>query len=148
MANQPLRRGRRLTRAALDRIFTPLGTRPNDSITPIEGVSPVNVIHLIGNLGADPEIKGGRSNPVATISVATTERFKDAKGERQEKTTWHRVVAFGTLAKLMDEHCFKGQKIAITGRQEHRSYEADGTTKYISEVIANTVEFLTWKERR
>ena len=83
----------------------------------------MNVMFLIGNVGRDPEIRtttGG--SKVATFSIATTERWKDKDGERQERTTWHNCVVWGPLVNVVEDYVHKGSKIAVQGRMEVRKY--------------------------
>ena len=106
----------------------------------------VNVVHLIGNLGKDPELRyttSGRAS--ASFSIATTESWKDADGKKQEKTEWHRLVAWGKLAEIIGEWLKKGSKVYIEGRLQTRSYEQDGVKKYITEVVADQIEMLGGK---
>jgi len=99
-----------------------------------------NCVHLVGNLGNDPdvkEVKGGRR--MARISVATNERFKDANGEWKEDVQWHPVVAWGKQAELVADQLRKGSKVSLEGRLVHRSYEAkDGQKRYVTEVVLST----------
>lgn len=99
----------------------------------------VNKVILIGNLGADPEIRtfqnGGR---VANLSVATSESWKDkATGERKEKTQWHRVVVNNeNLVGICEKYLKKGAKVYLEGQLETRKYtDKDGTEKYTTEVV-------------
>ena len=101
----------------------------------------LNKAILIGNLGADPEVKstanGGR---VATLSVATSQQWKGADGNRQEKTQWHRVICWNNkvgaqLADVAEKYCRKGEKVYIEGEIEYRSWQdKDGQTKYTTEI--------------
>ncbi len=111
----------------------------------------LNKVTLIGNLGADPEVRsttnGGR---VATLSVATGRQWTDAKGEKQEKTQWHRVVLWNnkgaTLADVAEKFCKKGDKIYIEGEIEYRSWQdKDGQTKYTTEINARELILLSGK---
>jgi len=109
----------------------------------------LNKVTLIGNLGQDPEVRstanGGR---VANFSVATSRQWSGAGGDKQEKTEWHRIVAWnnnkGTgLADLVEKYCKKGDKIYIEGRIEYRSWQdKEGQTRYTTEIIANEVILL------
>ena len=87
-----------------------------------------NLVVLIGNVGADPEIKYTQSNvPVANFNVATSESWKDKNsGEWQEKTEWHRIVAWRHLAEKAERTIKKGDQVCIEGKITHRSYEKDG----------------------
>ena len=104
----------------------------------------VNKALLIGNLGQDPELRYTMSGtPVCNMRLATNERFYNAAGELQERTTWHRVVAFGKLAETCGEHLSKGRRVFVEGRIQSRSYEdQEGATRYITEIVAQSVKFL------
>lgn len=98
----------------------------------------VNKVILVGNLGADPEIRSLQSgDKVANLSLATSESWKDkTSGERREKTEWHRVVIFNQgLVKVCESYLKKGSKVYIEGQLETRSWEQDGQKKYTTEVV-------------
>lgn len=101
-----------------------------------------NKVQLIGNLGVDPEIKhvaGDRT--VARMTLATSETYKDAKGEKVTDTQWHNLIAWGKTAEIAGEHLKKGQRIAVEGKLINRSYEdKKGVKRYVTEVLVN--EFL------
>jgi len=105
----------------------------------------VNKVILLGHLGKDPELKytpSGRA--VAQFSLATNERWTGQDGQKNEKTTWHNIVAWGKQAEVMKEYLRKGSQVFIEGRIDNRSYEKkDGTGKaYISEVIVQNFQFI------
>lgn len=105
----------------------------------------VNSVTVIGNLGGDPQARSLPSgDSVANFSLATTERFKDRNGERQERTEWHRIVAFGKLAEACAQYLSKGRQVYVEGRLTTREYEAkDGSGKrYRTEIVARQVRFL------
>jgi len=105
----------------------------------------MNKVILIGHAGKDTEVKQVTEDfKVAKLSLATTERYTK-NGEKQEKTTWHNLVAYNKVASLLGDYVHKGDKICVIGKIETRSYESDGTTKYITEVIVNELEFLGGK---
>lgn len=101
----------------------------------------VNKVILIGNLGADPEIRhtqDGRA--IANLRVATSESWRDKNsGERKEKTEWHRVSVFNEgLAKVAEQYCRKGQKVYIEGQLQTRKWtDQSGTERYSTEVVLN-----------
>jgi single-strand DNA-binding protein len=107
----------------------------------------VNKVILIGNLGADPELKFVPSgDAVMKLRLATTERFKDKAGNKQEKTDWHTVVMFGKRAEALNKLLNKGSRIAIEGRIQTRSWEdKDGSKRYATDIVANDVELLDSK---
>ena len=99
----------------------------------------VNKVNLIGNLGADPEIRRTQDGrPIANLSVATSESWRDKNtGERKEKTEWHRVVIFNEgLCKIVEQYLKKGSKIYLEGQLQTRKYtDKDGVEKYSTEVV-------------
>lgn len=98
----------------------------------------VNKVILVGNLGADPEIRNFQSgDKVANLSIATSESWKDKNsGERKERTEWHKVVVFNQgLVKLCESYLKKGSKVYIEGQLETRSWEQDGQKKYTTEIV-------------
>ncbi|MEL6545738.1 MAG: single-stranded DNA-binding protein [Myxococcota bacterium] len=104
----------------------------------------VNKVILVGNLGQDPEVRYSASgNPVANFSIATSESWNDKNGQRQERTEWHRIVAWGKLAELCGEYLGKGRQVYVEGKLQTRNWEdRDGNKRYTTEIIANQVTFL------
>lgn len=104
----------------------------------------VNKVIIIGNLGQDPEVRYTASgNPVANFSVATSEQWNDKNGQRQERTEWHRIVAWGKLAELCGEYLSKGRQCYVEGKLQTRNWEdRDGHKRYTTEIVANQVTFL------
>lgn len=107
----------------------------------------INKAILIGNLGADPEIRYTQSGTqVATFSVATTERWKGQDGQMQENTEWHRIVAWGRLAEICGEYLNKGSRVYIEGRIQTRKWQdQDGNDKYTTEIVAREMKMLSPK---
>ncbi|HEY0708706.1 MAG TPA: single-stranded DNA-binding protein [Polyangia bacterium] len=104
----------------------------------------VNKVILIGNLGADPELKYTPSNrPLANLSVATNEVFKDKSGQRQERTEWHRVTVWGEQAETCSKYLAKGRSVYVEGRLQTRSWDdKDGKKRYSTDIVADRVVFL------
>lgn len=105
----------------------------------------VNKVILIGNLGADPDVRTtGQGQMVATLSIATSERFKDRDGAQQERTEWHRVVLWGKTAELAQRYLQKGRKVYVEGRIQTRSWDdpQSGQKRYSTEVVASELTFL------
>lgn len=103
----------------------------------------VNKVILVGNLGADPELKyTPSSRAVVNMSIATTEHFKDKGGQRQEKTEWHRITVWGDTAENCAKYLAKGRSVYIEGRLQTRSWEKDGQKHYATDVVADRVVFL------
>lgn len=105
----------------------------------------VNKAIIIGNLGDDPELRyTNNNNATCTLSVATNERWKDKNGEPQERTEWHRVVVFGRQAENCNQYLKKGRNVYIEGRIQTRKWEdKDGNNRYTTEIVAQTVQFLS-----
>jgi single-strand DNA-binding protein len=103
----------------------------------------VNKVILVGNLGADPELKYTPSNrALCNLRIATTEVFKDKSGQRQEKTEWHRVTVWGDSAENCSKYLAKGRSVYVEGRLQTRSYDKDGQKHYATDVVADRVVFL------
>jgi single-strand DNA-binding protein len=104
----------------------------------------VNKVILIGNLGRDPELKTtGSGGAVCNFSIATSETWKDKSGVKQEKTTWHRIVAWGKNAELCAEFLSKGRQAYIEGKLDVRKYtDKAGAEREVTEVVVERVVFL------
>lgn len=105
----------------------------------------LNNVQLIGNLGADPDLKVvGDNRPLATFSLATTRRWKDRDGEPLEKTHWHRIVAWGRQAELVGQLLEKGRLIYLEGELEPQSWEdkETGETRYRTQVHLRRFQLL------
>ena len=110
-------------------------------------MSSVNKVIIIGNLGKEPERRYFQDGTaVCNFSVATSEKWTDkASGEKKEKTEWHRVTAFRKLAEICIQYLRKGSKVYIEGKLQTRSYEKDGQTLYVTEIIADNMTMLDTK---
>jgi single-strand DNA-binding protein len=97
----------------------------------------LNKVMLIGNLGRDPELKATPSGAqVAAFSMATNRKWKDKKGELQEETQWHNIVAWSQAAEFIATYLKKGSKLYVEGRLTHRTWEGqDGQKRYATEVV-------------
>jgi single-strand DNA-binding protein len=105
----------------------------------------VNKVILVGNLGNDPEVRYLPSgNAVATLSVATTDNWKDKQtGERQERTEWHRVVLFNRLGEIAGEYLRKGSKVYLEGSLRTRKWQdKNGVERYTTEIVASELQML------
>ncbi len=104
----------------------------------------VNKVILIGNLGRDPELRYTQSGQAVTnFSLATTDRFSNKSGEREERTEWHRVVAWARTAELCAQYLSKGRAVYVEGRLQTREWEdKEGQKRRTTEVVAQTVQFL------
>jgi single-strand DNA-binding protein len=113
-------------------------------ITKEDSMASVNKAILIGNLGADPELRytpGGQA--VTNFSMATTERFKNKEGEQQERTEWHNIVCWRRTAEIANEYLKKGSPVYIEGSIQYRSYEdKDGIKRYRTDIVAQRLQLL------
>lgn len=104
----------------------------------------VNKVILIGNLGDDPEVRyTGTGQAVATIRMATNERWTDKGGQQQERTEWHRVIVWGKQAEQCKEYLSKGRQIYVEGRLQTREWnDKEGHKRYTTEIVAQRIQFL------
>ena len=107
----------------------------------------VNKVILVGNLGQDPEIRYMQNGKaVANLSMATSETWKDQQGQQQEKTEWHRVIAFDKLAEIIGEYVKKGSKIYCEGKLQTRKWtDQQGVERYSTEIVINEMQMLDSK---
>ncbi len=103
-----------------------------------------NKVQLIGHVGQEPEIKnleGGKK--VASFSIATNDSYTNDKGEKVEQTEWHKVIAWGKTAEIIEKYVTKGKEIAIEGKLTHRSYDdKNGEKRYVTEIVTNELVLL------
>ena len=104
----------------------------------------VNKVILVGNLGSDPQVRytpGGQA--VANFNIATSERFNNKAGEKEERTEWHRIVAWGKLAEICQQYLKKGKQVYIEGRLQTRQWEdQQGQKRQTTEIVAQTMQML------
>jgi single-strand DNA-binding protein len=107
----------------------------------------LNKVMVIGNLGADPEMRYTADGAAVTnFRIAASRNYTGADGERKEETEWFRIVAFRKLAELCNQYLQKGRRVYVEGRLQTRSWEGqDGQKRYTTEVIAQDVQFLDSK---
>ena len=107
-------------------------------------MSSLNKAQLIGNLGADPEIRQATNgNAIANLNIATSEKWTDKNGEKRENTEWHRVVIFGKLADVVGQHVRKGDRIYVEGKIQTRKWQdRDGNDRYTTEIVGNQMLML------
>jgi single-strand DNA-binding protein len=107
----------------------------------------INKAIIVGNLGADPEIRHTQSgSQVATFNVATTERWRDKEGQQQESTEWHRIVAWQRLAEICGEYLHKGSRVYIEGKIQTRKWQdQNGNDRYTTEITAREMKMLDRK---
>ena len=111
----------------------------------------INKVILVGNVGQDPEVRytGDASNgaKVATLRLATTERYRDRNGNLQEHTEWHSVVVWRNTADVVDKYVRKGTQLYIEGRLRTRSWDdQNGNKRYVTEILADTLQLLGRKQ--
>ncbi len=106
-----------------------------------------NSVQLIGRLGKDPEVRTFDTGKTkASFSIATSETYKNQKGEKVQDTQWHNLVIWGKLAEVAGQYLKKGSEIAIEGKLTHREYEtAGGEKRYVTEVNVNDMVMLSGK---
>lgn len=104
----------------------------------------INKVILVGNLGKDPEIRYTPSGmAVANFTLATSENYKNKEGQKETKTEWHRIVAFGKLAEICGEYLAKGRQVYIEGRLQTRQWEdKNGNKRSTTEIVTNTMQML------
>lgn len=104
----------------------------------------INKAIILGNVGRDPEVRYMPSGEaICNLSIATTRKWKDKSGERQEETEWHRVSLFGKLAEIAGEFVKKGKTVYIEGRIKTRKWtDKDGAEKYATEIIGDTMQMI------
>jgi single-strand DNA-binding protein len=103
----------------------------------------VNRVILVGNLGADPELRYTASGTaVAKFRIATSETFTDRQGAKQERTEWHRITAWGKLAEICGQYLSKGRMVYIEGRIRSDTWEQEGVKRYSYEIVADTMRML------
>lgn len=104
-----------------------------------------NRVQLIGRLGKDPEVKEFNDNKKASFSIATSETYKNQKGEKVEDTQWHNVVIWGKLAGVAEKYLKKGNEVAVEGKLIHRVYESKGEKRFVTEINVNDMLMLGGK---
>ena len=103
----------------------------------------LNKVQLIGRLGKDPEIRYTQgSEAVATVSLATSESWKDKNGEKQEKTEWHNLVFYRRLAEVVGEHLKKGSLIYVEAKITTEKYQKDGEDRYVTKIVVSEMKML------
>jgi single-strand DNA-binding protein len=104
----------------------------------------INKVILIGNLGGEPEVRYTPSGTaIANFSLATTDQWTTKEGGKEEKTEWHKIVAFGRLGEVCGEYLHKGKQVYIEGRIQTRAWEdKEGIKRYTTEIVANSMQML------
>lgn len=103
----------------------------------------MNQVTLLGRLGQDPDLNYTQTGtPVCNLSIATNKRWTDDQGQKQEKTEWHRAVAFGKQGETIAQYLKKGRQLLVQGELQTRSWDKDGETRYTTEVLVRSFEFV------
>ena len=108
----------------------------------------INKVILVGNLGRDPEVHTASSGNIVTqLSLATSRRVKNPDGSYGDETEWHRVICFSKLAEVARDYLAKGRQVYVEGRLRTRKWtDKDGTDKYVTEIICETLKLLGRKD--
>lgn len=108
----------------------------------------MNKVIICGNLGQDPELRyTSNGTAVAKLRIATNENWTDNDGKRKNTTVWHNIVVWRKQAESSKNFLEKGSKVLVEGRLQTRSWEADGNTRYITEIVATSIQFMDRKPR-
>ena len=104
----------------------------------------INRVIIVGNVGADPDVRDTKSGQIVNLRVATTDSRKNQQGQYEDETEWHRITVFGKTAEAMAQYCKKGNKVYVEGRIKQSKYQdkKDGTEKISVEIIATDVQLL------
>jgi single-strand DNA-binding protein len=113
-------------------------------------MSGVNKVILVGNLGANPELRFTQGQQaVANLRIATTEKWTDKNGQKQEATEWHRVVVWGKQAEIVGQYLTKGRQVYVEGRIRTRQWQdQQGQKRYTTEIVAQNVQMLGGRGER
>lgn len=124
-----------------------LGVRPTGKLIILKGIdmASLNKVMLIGSLGKDPEVNyTAAGQTVASFTIATTEKYKNKAGEQEERTEWHRIVAWGKLAEIVRDYVTKGKTVYIEGKLQTRKWQDQGgNDRYTTEIIADKLQMLS-----
>lgn len=105
----------------------------------------VNKVILLGRLGGDPESRQAGATTVANFTIATSDKYKDKQDQWQERTEWHRIVAWGKLADICAQYLHKGSQVYVEGKLQTRSWEKEGVKQYTTEVVLSEMQMLDGK---
>ena len=109
-----------------------------------------NRVNLIGNLGMNPQVREiGNGRKVARFTLATSESYRNSKGDKVTETQWHNIVAWGNQASFAERYMEKGQQVAVEGKLTHREYkDGKGEKRYITEVVVNEILILKYRDQQ
>jgi single-strand DNA-binding protein len=105
-----------------------------------------NSVQLVGHLGKDPEVKTFGDKKKASFTLATSDVYKNQKGEKITDTQWHNVIVWGKLVSVVEKYVKKGQEVMVEGKLVHRAYESNGEKKFITEINVNDLLLLGGKK--
>jgi len=105
-------------------------------------MSSINKVTLIGRIGSEPETFGGSGFEKTSFSLATSEKYKDKNGEKQEKTEWHNIIVWNKLSSIISKFIKKGSLLYIEGKIQTKKFEHNGITKYKTEILAQQIQVL------
>lgn len=112
-------------------------------------MSSVNKVILLGNIGKDPEVRETKAGNIVNMVMATSEKYTDKSGQKQEKTEWHNLVVFGKLADVVSKYVKKGDKLYVEGSITTRKWEdKEGNTRYTTEVKVRDLTMLGGAEKK
>jgi len=112
-------------------------------------MSSVNKVILLGNIGKDPEVRETKSGKVVNLVLATSERYTDKSGQKQENTEWHNLVVFGKLADVVTKYVKKGDKLYVEGSITTRKWEdKEGNTRYNTDIKVRDLTMLSGGEKK
>lgn len=112
-------------------------------------MSSVNRVTLLGNIGKDPEVRETKSGNIANLTLATSEKYTDKNGQKQENTEWHNLVVYGKLADVVSKYVKKGDKLYVEGSITTRKWEdKEGNTRYTTEVKVRDLTMLGGVEKK
>jgi len=109
-----------------------------------------NRVNLIGNLGMNPQVREiGNGRKVARFTLATSESYRNNKGDKVTDTQWHNIVAWGSQATFAERYMEKGQQVAVEGKLTHREYkDSKGEKRYITEIVVNEILILKYRDQQ
>jgi single-strand DNA-binding protein len=112
-------------------------------------MSSVNKVILLGNIGKDPEVRETKAGNIVNLTMATSEKYTDKSGQKQENTEWHNLVVFGKLADVVAKYVKKGDKLYVEGSITTRKWEdKEGNTRYTTEVKVRDLTMLGGAEKK
>jgi len=108
-----------------------------------------NRVNLIGNLGINPQVREtGNGKKIARFTMATSETYRNSKGDKVTETQWHNIIAWGNQAAYAEKYMEKGQQVAIEGKLTHREYnDTKGEKRFITEIVVHEILILKYRDQ-